>query len=72
LADARVLPKKEDRKIQYLRFQKTFYDESAPAFFLFNPSLTIYSRSDISIEIPNEVNTPSSIYNNIDKWGIKF
>ncbi len=68
LSDARILSRTDERKSQYIRFQKSFYDESAPAIFLFNPSMIIYSRKNIGLFIPAEINNSSSIYNNISTW----
>lgn len=70
LSNGRILANQNDRKSEYLRFQKAFYDESTPALFLFNPSIVIYYQPTLNPVIPNEINLPSSIYNNITDWSI--
>lgn len=68
LSNGRILATEKDRKAEYLRFQKAFYDESTPALFLFNPSIVIYYQKGLKPNIPKEINLPSSIYNNITDW----
>jgi peptide/nickel transport system substrate-binding protein len=71
LADARVIPDRDGRKVEYERFQRAFYNESAPAIFLFNPSVIVYKQDDVNITIPENLTNLSAIYQDISKWSIK-
>lgn len=68
LLDGKVLAKQDDRKNQYFRFQKAFYDELTPAIFLFNPSVSVYSSQKLKLNINKELNTDSTIYSTITDW----
>jgi len=57
------------RKADYIRFQRTFFEE-VPAIYLLNPGMQIYYSSELKISGSKEITEEIYFYNEINKWEV--
>jgi peptide/nickel transport system substrate-binding protein len=60
----------DERKTDYMRFQKTFFEET-PAIYLLNPGIQIYSNPRLNLGKINELSSMEYFYLNISEWEVK-